>query len=194
MFNIIKKIASFDICPVKYMPMTSILVLINIIVFILEVMNPNYIEPLVHQSGVWYTYITSIFMHASIEHLAGNMLFLCFICYCLERNYGSLFLFIAYLVTGIGGGLVTALYCPLDTGLGASGSIFGLMMLWIFHNLLMRRPLIVLAALFMFMQEGMKSGCQAAGFSDGIGHLAHYGSAIFGFFMLRIMVYKHLRK
>ena len=169
--------------------MTQLIILINIAVFISQIINPAITYTYAFDSSVWYTYFSCCFLHGNLEHILGNLLFLSFIFPVIEKRYGGLFLFGAYLFTGACGNLLTALFDPTSIGLGASGSIMGVMMLWIFHNLMEGRPLLIIAALMFFMKEGVMSGLTLI-FSDGIGHLAHYGSALGAFFLLPIIYFK----
>lgn len=189
MLNKIKQIFNKELINVKLLPMIQILILVNIVVFILQCIFPQVTEAGVFRSNVLYSYISGCFLHGSIQHLAGNMLFISFIAPPIEKNYGSIFLLLSYIITGIAGSALFALYLPTHQALGASGSICGLMMLWIFHNLIKRRPLLILPALFYFMAQGINSGL---GLVQGtnIGYLAHYGAALGAFFLLPIMLIK----
>lgn len=189
MFNIIKKLFKFNVCPNKFLPMTQFFVIVNIFIFILQVLYPSITETYVYRADCWYSYVTACFLHGSLSHLVGNMLFLSFIFPVIEEKYGSFFIFIAYIFTGVCGGLLTALVTPNSMGLGASGSIMGVMMLWIFHNLIYGRPFLVMAAVFYFMKEGISSGISIF-YPDGVGHLVHYGSSLGAFFLLPYLIYK----
>ena len=179
------------VIPGKYIPMTQLLICVNLFIFVLQQINRSVTELFVHRSNVWYSYLTACFLHGNVRHLAGNMLFFSFIVPQIEKKYGSYFLLIAYIITGIIGSMLMSFYLPHVRSLGASGSISGLMMIWIFHNIMEGRPFLVIAALFWFMREGVLSGIGLIK-PDGIGHLAHFGSALGGFFFLPLVVY--LRK
>ena len=191
--SLIKKVFTVELVPVKYRPMTQLFMLINLVVFILQILNPNITETYVYRYDVWYSYVTACFLHGGVGHLVGNMMFLAFIFPAIERRYGSLFLFVAYIVTGAFGSMLCAYWNPEMMGLGASGSIMGLMMIWIFHNLFTWRFLLIIPALMYFMKEGVFSGITLI-FPDGIGHLAHYGSGLGSFLFIPWMVYKRVRK
>jgi membrane associated rhomboid family serine protease len=72
---------------------------------------------------------TSMFLHGDIGHLLGNMLFLFIYGYSLEIALGRLWYLGIYLLSGIGGGLLTWTTSPdsLIPTIGASGAIFGLL-------------------------------------------------------------------
>jgi len=180
---------SKDILPAKYVPMTQVLILINVLIYVLQTLNPDVTATFVMRSNVWYSYLTGCFLHGSMRHLMGNMLFLSFIFPPIEKKYGSRFIFLAYCITGIFGSALFAYFLPHATALGASGSIFGLMLIWIFHNLMEGRILLVFPALFYFMMEGVRSGYGLV-VPDGIAHLGHYGSGLGAFFLIPYMIWK----
>jgi len=74
------------------------------------------------------TYITSMFLHAGFEHLFWNMVFLFLFGFIVEMAIGWKIFLPAYLLAGIGSGL---LYVLMESdssipGIGASGAIAGL--------------------------------------------------------------------
>lgn len=75
------------------------------------------------------TLVTSMFLHGSVMHLLGNMLFLFIFGDNLEDEMGHVGFTLFYLATGIAAGLaqyITAPYSPVPT-VGASGAIAGVM-------------------------------------------------------------------
>ena len=176
----------------KALIMTQILIVVNIIVYIMQCINPDITSMYVFRSNIWYSYLTACFLHGSLRHLMGNMLFLSFITPVIEKAYGERFILLAYCFTGTMGSVLFAMFLPQATALGASGSICGLMMIWIFHHLINGRLIIVLPALFYFMSQGLSAG-KSLFMNSGIGYLAHYGSALGAFFLLPIMLFKNQR-
>jgi membrane associated rhomboid family serine protease len=77
--------------------------------------------------GEWYRLVTAMFLHASVAHLALNMVSLYVIGTPLETMLGRLRFTITYFVTGVAGNAIAYLFLPdLTVSLGASGAIFGL--------------------------------------------------------------------
>jgi len=177
------RVLSRKVLSTRTLPATNLLISINIVAYILQSLYPSVTTYGVFHSNIPYTYLTSLFLHASLSHLTGNLLFLCFISHVIERNYGSLFTFLAYLFTGACGSLLFALFLPQHLALGASGSICGLMMLWVFHTVLNQQYLLALAALFYIVMQGIFSGTSLI-LGGGIGYLAHYGSAMAAILLL----------
>ena len=79
--------------------------------------------------AVFLPLLTSMFLHAGIAHIAGNMLFLWIFGDNVEDFYGHLTYLFFYLVCGIGSALLHVLFNMNSTtpALGASGAISGVM-------------------------------------------------------------------
>lgn len=121
-------------------PATSILIAINVIVFLAEIASgpgglgeqggkliENYglYGPSV-AGGEWYRLLTTGFLHANFLHIGFNMLLLFLLGRLLEPALGTprfLVLYFASLLAGSFGALVLE---PNSLGIGASGAIFGL--------------------------------------------------------------------
>ena len=78
------------------------------------------------QSGEVYRLITYIFMHASLLHLLVNMYSLNILGTQIENYYGKVKYIIIFIISGICGGLLSAL-SGSNLSVGASGAIFGLL-------------------------------------------------------------------
>jgi len=78
----------------------------------------------------YYRFLTSIFLHADIEHLVSNMIFLFGLGQMVEQVVGHISFSIVYLLSGFGGSIFSILYAVLTgkiyDAVGASGAIFGL--------------------------------------------------------------------
>ncbi|MBD3156172.1 MAG: rhomboid family intramembrane serine protease [Candidatus Aenigmarchaeota archaeon] len=116
------------------MKITWFLIIVNILVFLLAVTNPEYyignygfsITNLL--SGRYETLITSLFIHSSFLHLFFNMIALFFLGMPLEKKLNSWKYILIYFLSGILGNLIMFIpFYPPDTlGVGASGAISGL--------------------------------------------------------------------
>lgn len=115
----------------------AILLLLNIIIFVVDYIfyikaGSKPLENIGIQSneavsnGEWWRLITSIFLHADVGHLAGNMLMLVFLNRILKNFYTDLQYWSIYLLSGITGSLFTLLMGPNVLSLGASGAVMGL--------------------------------------------------------------------
>ncbi len=96
-----------------------------------EVTYPSNTLLLQHGAGIKpWQWITSIFIHADIVHLIGNMIFLWAFGLVVEGKVGSLVFLGLYLVAGVGQSAVEQIFLSFASpgaSLGASAAIFGLL-------------------------------------------------------------------
>ena len=76
--------------------------------------------------GEYYRFITAMFLHSGLMHLASNSLFLYYFGTKAERLFGAGRFFILYLLSGLCGG-VFSIFAHNVLGIGASGAIYGIM-------------------------------------------------------------------
>lgn len=80
------------------------------------------------ESGEYYRFLTSMFLHVDIIHIAFNMLILYQFGAALETRMGSSKFVLLYIGSGLSGGLASILLNdPYTLSVGASGAIFGLL-------------------------------------------------------------------
>ncbi|MCC5823540.1 MAG: rhomboid family intramembrane serine protease [Phycisphaerales bacterium] len=113
---------------------TPVLVSLNISVFILMLIAPMVSDLTVEQiyrfgqvgggSIVWYTLITSAFLHGGFVHLLGNMITLWVFGPPVEDRFGRGWFLAFYLAAGAASGLAHALL-EAPPAIGASGAIAG---------------------------------------------------------------------
>ena len=86
---------------------------------------------LVLRDGQYWRLLTSVFLHAGITHLGSNLLVQILMGNIVERNLGHVRYLILFLLSGIGGNIVSVLYdnaLGVNTySVGASGAVFGVM-------------------------------------------------------------------
>lgn len=77
----------------------------------------------------YYRFLTSIFLHADIEHLVSNIIFLFGLGQMVEQVVGHVSFGIVYLLSGFGGSISSVFYAvwtgKVYHSVGASGAIFG---------------------------------------------------------------------
>ena len=119
---------------------TKILVGLNVIVYLITVAQGSGLNdpggplfnkwalfgPLVHH-GDWWRLITSAFLHASVIHIAFNMLALWWLGAPVEMVLGRVRFIGLYLVSGLAGAAGALVANPNAVTVGASGAIFGLL-------------------------------------------------------------------
>jgi rhomboid protease GluP len=76
--------------------------------------------------GQYWRLVTAMFLHFGIIHLAANMWCLWSLGQLAEKMLGSVSLLAIYLLTGIGGSLLSLSWDPMRASAGASGAIFGI--------------------------------------------------------------------
>ena len=78
----------------------------------------------------YYRFVTAIFLHADIEHIVSNMIYLVGLGQMVEQMIGHIRFVVLYLLSGFGASIFSLLYSILTgdiyDAVGASGAIFGL--------------------------------------------------------------------
>lgn len=187
----------------KQAPVTNALTIINVVVFFIlsfggQTEDVYYMldhgamyTPLFMQ-GEYYRIFTSIFLHFGIEHLVNNMITLVVFGYNLEPVLGSVKTAIIFLISGLGGNvlsLITELYgASPAVSAGASGAIFGLTGSLLCLTLIHRgrigdvtpRGMIIMVALSLY--NGYTS--------EGVDNMAHIGGLITGILLTLLVGWK----
>ena len=161
---------------------------IIILVFILELLIPSFIEVFVLNekafSQIW-RFLTAVFLHSGVAHLLYNIFALALFGSILERIIGGRKFLIIFFITGILANLFSVNF--YSSSLGASGAIFG-----VIGALIVVRPWQVVWAFGLPMPIfiagilwGIGDVIGAVGFLSGnpidnIGNLAHLSGMIFG--------------
>jgi membrane associated rhomboid family serine protease len=165
------------------------------------------IPALVSHGQALGTLVTAMFFHASLLHLAGNMLFLYIFGNNVEDALGRVKYIVFYLACGIIAGLAQ---CLVDPGseipsLGASGAIAGVLAAYVtlyprarigtlilfgFIPLFFRLRAIIVIGVWIALQllSGYSQlGVPGAMQQGGVGYFAHIGGFFAGFVLIRIM-------
>lgn len=77
-------------------------------------------------SGEYWRLLTAGFVHGGLFHLAVNIWCLFSLGQLSERLFGKLQTFFIYLITGVGGALLSIAHDPRHLEVGASGAVFGI--------------------------------------------------------------------
>lgn len=188
----------------KDIPFVSILLVgINVVVFFITLRSEYMLSGNgflgvfeVLEKGEYRRLVTSMFLHADLEHLFNNMLILLFLGAMLEKEIGHLALLVVYMFSGFAGSMFS-MGRQIATNdfyysLGASGAVFGLdgLLLAIVVFAGKRFPDItpqrVLGILLLSLYTGIRSG--------GIDNAAHAGGLIGGFLSGMIVCFILYRK
>ena len=166
---------------------TFILIAINVIVYVYtSVVGGNFLEtnPLLINNlgqigekvieGAYYQLLTSMFIHASILHLAGNMIFLLVFGLRGEEMFSLPEYMTIYFLGGLAGNLLSLLFLPLNIpSVGASGAIFAMFGAAIIH---VRRSVgqsVLSALIYGFFLLFLSA-------APNVNNLAHIGGLVVG--------------
>jgi membrane associated rhomboid family serine protease len=197
--------------PVRVPVITALIILVNIIVFGMElaygdafVMEWAAIPVQVVSGHRWITVLTAMFMHASWSHIIGNMVFLWAFGPEVEDAMGRARYLVFYLLGGIVAMLAQVLADPHSTvpNLGASGAIAAVMgaFLVMYPRDQIKSILVIFifvkitfipAALLIgvwFLTQLVHAGQIAQAQTGGVAYLAHVGGFIFGVIFARLFL------
>ncbi|MFR9650136.1 MAG: rhomboid family intramembrane serine protease [Rikenellaceae bacterium] len=138
-----------------------------------------------------YQVITYMFLHADFSHLFFNMFALWMFGRQLEYDLGSQKFLTYYMVCGIGAGLIqlaVSLVEPYSVTVGASGSVFGLLLAYgVLHPnniiMLLIPPIPIKAKWFVVIYGALELFMGIRGVGN-VAHFAHLGGMIWGFGLL----------
>ena len=176
-----------------------LLIAVNVVCFILFTIlisiNANFLDYIalkpsnIISNFYFWTFLTSMFMHAGFFHLFVNMFSMLFVGNLVERIIGKKRFISFYLLSGLFAGilfLLVSLFVPSENvyAVGASGAIFGLIGL-----LMMLTPNLPVYMMFIPIPIKMKYAAPAMLFilwfisilgNVPVGNTAHLGGFIFG--------------
>jgi membrane associated rhomboid family serine protease len=157
----------------------------------------------------WQTVFTSMFMHGSILHIAGNMLFLWIFGNNVEDSMGPVKFIAFYLLGGIAALALQVAISPNSTAptVGASGAIAAVLGGYIllypharvltFVFIILFFTVIELPALVMlgiwFVEQALFGGLNLTnptGGGGGVAYFAHIGGFLFGMATIRLLATK----
>ena len=175
-----------DVFDRKKPVVTTILVVVNILIYVLSILFGQYKEivnsfcvygPLI-RLGEYYRLITGIFLHGNLIHLLFNCYALWIIGSQIESFMGKWKYLIIYLFSGLMGSLFSITFSNYAS-IGASGAIFGLlgsMLYFGYHyrvylgNVIRSQiiPLIILNLVFGFILTGVDNFAHIGGLLGGV--------------------------
>jgi len=159
------------------------LCLICVIIFILQLLIPGFTELFVLNQASWFQpwrFVTAIFLHASVAHIAYNLFALALFGIILEKLIGSNKFLLVFFASGIIANLIAVNF--YSSSLGASGAIYGilgclaiikpLMMIWAFG---FPMPMFIAAILWV------GAGVLGVFMPSNVGDIAHLSGIGIGF-------------
>jgi membrane associated rhomboid family serine protease len=152
----------------------------------------------------WLTVFTAMFMHGSLLHLGGNMLFLWIFGNNVEDSMGPVKFILFYLIGGVAAAVGQLLVDPNSTvpNIGASGAIAGVLagylvlfprarvitlIFIIFFFTIIELPAMLFLGVW-FLQQVLFGYFDLAGPSDGggVAYFAHIGGFLWGLAAIRL--------
>lgn len=189
--------------PTSFPVITLAIIVINVIVFSLELVNGDAfitkwsVKPADISAGHnLVTILTGMFMHASILHIVGNLVFFWAFGPEIEDAMGPVRFSIFYIAGGTAAMLAQVAFDPHSTipNLGASGAIAAVMggflvtyprdqirsllFLWVFARITYIPAALLIGVWFLLQLFSV--GQVASVQSGGVAYLAHVGGFIFG--------------
>jgi membrane associated rhomboid family serine protease len=190
-------------------PWVRRLIVANVLVFLVQstlfANNPDLVKALAFNPlAAWnqpWTFVTYMFLHAGILHLAFNMLVLFVFGSSVEERMGGRMFLLFYLLCGIGG---AAASFPLTQAvrvpevLGASGAVLGVAVAfawyWSDHPVFVfPLPDPIPAKWLVTFLVGLDLVIALLGVSDGIAHLAHLGGVATALLVLKAQDWRATR-
>lgn len=138
-----------------------------------------------------WTFVTYMFLHAGLMHLAFNMLALFFFGPRVEERIGSNAFLRLYFISGITGALLSLFLGPTAFVVGASGAVFGVMlafaMFWPDTQIMIWFVIPVPARILVILTTVLALLGGFSGASGGIAHFAHLGGYLGAWIYLRYL-------
>jgi rhomboid protease GluP len=169
----------------KYKP-TYILIALNVAVYIYtSILSGNALQTSIDVQAQWgqynllvfngwyYQLLTSMFIHASLFHLVGNLLFLLIFGLRGEEMFSLPEFLTIYLVGGLFGNILSLSFGPDFISVGASGAIFAMFGACVIYGRRSVRQSILGALVYAFFLFFINTGA-------GVNIAAHLGGLVFG--------------
>jgi membrane associated rhomboid family serine protease len=164
------------------------------------------------QPATWLTALTSMFMHGSLIHLGGNMLFLWIFGNNVEDSMGPVKYVVFYLLAGFAATAAQIAIGPdaAVPGIGASGAVAGvlggyillfprarvvtLIFIVFFFTIIELPALLILG--FWFIQQVLFGyfDLDTGGNAGGVAYFAHIGGFVFGLIAIKLFADERKRR
>ncbi|WMV32181.1 hypothetical protein MTR67_025566 [Solanum verrucosum] len=139
------------------------------------------VNKVVEGKQIWRLF-SCMWLHAGVFHVAANMLSLLFVGIRLEQEFGFLRIGPLYVLAGVGGSLLSALFVRKKISVGASGALFGLLGAMLSELItnwtLYENKLATLLTLLLIIALNL-----AVGILPHVDNFAHLGGFVTGFLL-----------
>jgi membrane associated rhomboid family serine protease len=175
-------------------PWVKRLLIANAVMFIVVLALPALVQWLAFIPALTFlrpwTLVTYMFVHASFFHLFFNMLILFFFGPPLEGMWGGREFIRFYLISGLGGAILSYFFAFQSAIVGASGAIYGVMlafaMNWPNMYIHIWAILPVKAKWLVWFLAAVSVAALLGGARDGVAHWAHLGGFGAAFLYLKL--------
>jgi membrane associated rhomboid family serine protease len=208
-------LSDVDRRPLRFPVITALIIAANVLVFLLELLEGenfiirwSFIPSEIAAGKNLVTMLTAMFIHGSVLHIAGNMIYFWAFGPEIEDAMGRVFYPVFYLSGGLVGTIAQVLMNPASStpNLGASGAIAAIMgaflitfprdrirtvilLGWFFFIRFI--PAIILVGFWFVIQLFSEVGAVAnAQFDGGVAYMAHIGGFIFGMASARFFEFR----
>lgn len=175
----------------KFFSVTNVLILINVVMFVITallsknifVSDDNVLRILgsknnaLIREGQYYRFLTCMFLHGGLVHIACNMYSLYVVGPLVEKVYGRFKFILIYFISGITGSIFSFIFSPYDS-IGASAAIFGLLGALLIFSIKIKKTagksffMNIIAVIFLNVFMGITM--------PGIDNFAHMGGLLSG--------------
>lgn len=155
--------------------------------------------PYVFEEHQYWRLLTNMFMHFSFQHLAGNMIYLGIVGFTYEQVTGHLKFFLIYMLSGLGGSVVSCAYHQITgqpvVSAGASGAVYGIIAIVIYLSWIARKRTgmgrlyqrLGIMLVFLFYSNFING--------RGVDVAAHIGGLAFGLLLCMLLIpWKNTRR
>jgi len=146
-----------------------------------------------------WTFVSYMFVHGGLLHLAVNMLMLFIFGAPVENRMGSRAFVLYYLYCGIGAalfGVALSGFMSVQPFIGASGAVLGVALAFAAYwpdaeLIIFPLPIPMRARTFVIILVALEVVLWWLTPNDGIAHVAHVGGALFGYLYFRFRALAH---
>lgn len=181
----------------KLYPITSLLLLVNIMMFLVVTFNGGSTNnetlyrfgALINEGESW-RYVTAMFLHSGFDHLLFNCFGLLVFAPPLERLMGSWKYTLLYFLSGVLANVLSSAYNiqmdRLVISVGASGAIYGIYGAYLYIAVFQRKLIDESSrkTLYALLVFGIISSVIVA----NVNWMAHFGGLIAGFFVYGLII------
>ena len=183
----------------SYSNISFILIGLNIAVFMINMIVPRSLYylamiPSFVLNGFFWQFITYMFVHSGISHIAFNMLALFFFGQAVERQMGSREFLLFYLLTGTLAGIFSFIVYFFSGSnvvlLGASGAIYAVLLAYAVYfpdsRIYIFGIIPIKATTLVILYTAIELFSQFGSFRSSVAHLTHLAGFAFAFLYLLI--------